>query len=225
MKFFNIDYIEQPAKVLGLVEFSTKPEALGAPARDDGIRATVGSAKELGALPSEVLVELWVLKAPEAVGLPAGVSPGQAIWDVLVPPAPKTPAKPASVKPGKKDKKKVEGGLPAGPDASTSSAPDGALPTDAGKDKTMAKKAKKATKKAAKKSANGSKAKGLPREGTKAAKLLALISKPGGATFAEMHKATGWKEMRGTAHDLAIRAGKKLTMIEEEGKASRWAAK
>jgi len=84
----------------------------------------------------------------------------------------------------------------------------------AGKDKTTEKKVAK--------SANG-----LPREGTKTAKLLALISRPEGATFAEMQKATGWKEMRGTALVLARRVGKKLHAISDPDgkKATRWAAK
>lgn len=68
---------------------------------------------------------------------------------------------------------------------------------------------------------------GLPREGSKADKLLKLILKPGGATFNEMFKATGWKEMRGTASVLAERAGKKLTMNKDPNgkKETRWEAK
>ena len=65
---------------------------------------------------------------------------------------------------------------------------------------------------------------GAPREGTKAAKLLALISRPQGATLAEMLNATGWKEPRGVAFVSAKRVGKKLTLIKEEGKVNRWKA-
>lgn len=80
-------------------------------------------------------------------------------------------------------------------------------------------KSKKTAKPATKKSSNG-----LPREGSKAAKLLDLISRKEGATLAEMLKVTGWKECRGTASVLAGKIGKKLTLIKEEGKANRWKA-
>lgn len=91
--------------------------------------------------------------------------------------------------------------------------------------KTKSKKPAKAktakAPKVAKAKTNGN---GLPREGSKNAKLLGLISRPGGATLAEMLKATGWKECRGTASVLAKVIGKKLTLIKEEGKAKRWEA-
>lgn len=81
------------------------------------------------------------------------------------------------------------------------------------KDDDMAKKKAKT---------NGSSA---PREGSKAHKLLQLVSRPDGATLAEMLNATGWKECRGTALLLARRVGKKLTLIKgEDGKVNRWKA-
>lgn len=97
--------------------------------------------------------------------------------------------------------------------------------------KTKAKKAKtpKAPKEKKAKVAKAPKARkesnGAPRPGSKNEKLLNLLLKPGGATLAEMLKATGWKECRGTANVLARKAGKKLTILKEEGKANRWAAR
>ncbi len=62
-----------------------------------------------------------------------------------------------------------------------------------GKPKAAAAKPKKAapTKKAAKKAATP-KAEGV-REGSKTAKILDLLKRPGGATSKELQKATGWQ--------------------------------
>jgi hypothetical protein len=99
----------------------------------------------------------------------------------------------------------------------------------AAKEKEAAKKAAAKEKAAARKAngANGSGPTGAPREGTKAAKLLELVTRSGGATFAEMQKATGWKEMRGTALTLAARVGKTLSSVKDPDgkKATRWVAK
>lgn len=131
-----------------------------------------------------------------------------------------------------------ENGVTAGKDESMST-PKGGKSKSAAKKKVVKKKVAKkkvaAKKKAAPKTPKAPRVKGerkaiptgMPREGSKADKLLKLILRDGGATFAEMQKATGWKEMRGTASVLAERAGKKLTMIKDpEGKkATRWQAK
>lgn len=92
--------------------------------------------------------------------------------------------------------------------------------------KTKAPKApKEKTAKAPKEKKARKESNGAPRPGSKNEKLLNLILKPGGATLAEMLKATGWKECRGTASVLARKAGKQLESIKEEGKATRWAAR
>ena len=69
------------------------------------------------------------------------------------------------------------------------------------------------------------KSEGAPREGTKAAKLLNLLMRPNGATLTEMLNTTGWKECRGTALELAARVGKKMSIVKEEGKVTRWVIK
>lgn len=86
----------------------------------------------------------------------------------------------------------------------------------------IAKAPKVAKEKKVRAKSNGN---GAPRPGSKNEKLLNLITKPGGATLAEMLKATGWKECRGTASVIARKAGLKLESIKEEGKATRWAAR
>ena len=53
------------------------------------------------------------------------------------------------------------------------------------------KAGKKAT--AAKKAPKGEKKGGAARDGSKAAKILELLKRPGGATSKELMKATGWQ--------------------------------
>jgi hypothetical protein len=183
-------------------------------------RVIVRDEIELGNLDPALLLRIANFKTKGALltELPA-VS---EIWGMLSPP--------------KRDKKKIEkkssAPLTGSDDSATSSQPEGDSAKPGNTTETKVAKAK--TKKASKKNGKGKGAKtaaksanGLPREGSKAAKLLALISKPGGATFAEMKAATGWKEMRGTALTLARRAGKTLSMIKDKDgkKAPRWAAK
>lgn len=59
--------------------------------------------------------------------------------------------------------------------------------------------------------------------GSKKEILLALISRPGGATFDEMQAVTGWKEMRGTASVLARGAGMAWGKVAGSNP-PRWAA-
>lgn len=147
----------------------------------------------------------------------------EAVWESLVggpkkePPAKKIP----DAEPKKKSSKKMKKGLQSVPDSSNP--PDTGNTAEADKQEKKMAKAKKATKKNAKKTERKL-ADGRPRENSKAGKLLALIERKGGATFKEMQKVTGWKEMRGTASDLAKRVGKTLKMIKAEGKETRWAA-
>ncbi len=54
-----------------------------------------------------------------------------------------------------------------------------------------AKSAKKASR--AKKAPKGAKKPGPARDGSKAAKILELLKRPGGATAKELMKATGWQ--------------------------------
>lgn len=109
-------------------------------------------------------------------------------------------------------------------DPATETEPKDEIQGEEGDEDMAAKKAKAKAKRASKTKTPRVKSEG-PREGSKAAKLLALISRPGGATLTEMLNATGWKECRGTALTLAKKAGKTLTLIKAEGKANRWQAK
>lgn len=133
-----------------------------------------------------------------------------------------------ALQPSKKDAKKASSGLTTSVPASKSVSTEAAAPATSKRKapKMAAKKkaAKKAAKKATAKNATAAKpTKGAPREGTTAAKLLAMASKKGGATLAEMLKLTGWKECRGTLLELSRRVGKKIIMHKGEGnKASRW---
>lgn len=65
----------------------------------------------------------------------------------------------------------------------------------------------------------------LPREGTKNRKILDLMRSRGGATMAELLKATGWKRCTGTMRVVARTSGFKVTRHPgKAGAASRFAA-
>jgi hypothetical protein len=64
-----------------------------------------------------------------------------------------------------------------------------------------------------------------PREGTKNRKLLDLMARPGGATMAELLKATGWKRCTGTMRDVARDYGYTITRHPgADGAPARWEA-
>jgi len=81
-----------------------------------------------------------------------------------------------------------------------------------GKPVTKARLTKKAHKRA--KKATGT----SPRDGSKAAKILDLLKRPGGATAKELMKATGWQphSVRGFVSTLK-KAGFKITASTNEG--------
>lgn len=237
MKVFNIDYIAAEGVSPSIIAVKGHPTEEGAAksalqegaqrlqARESSDLRTFGDPLALALFNHFAKVKVEVL--PDDADI--------AIWDMI------SPAR----KPRNKSSKTEDSGLQPGQEATMSTGPEGNLPTNqegqnemvtatetttGGKAKRATTKGKAKAKKAAKKNgaAKATKAAsdGLPREGTKAAKLLAMICRDGGATFAEMQKMTGWKEMRGTALTLARRAGLQLRAIsDKEGKkATRWHA-
>jgi hypothetical protein len=67
---------------------------------------------------------------------------------------------------------------------------------------------------------------GMRKDGTKKAKLRALVMRPQGATMAEMLKMTGWQARRGTLGEVCVAAKKSLTITKGEGdEPSRWYVK
>lgn len=206
MKVYNVDYTlpvnpDEPVQILSIIGYNSDDDAAGVATTEGATRAQFRSAEGLALLNPDVLLAIRDFKAKKG----QIVEPtAENVWNLFVTPP----------------KKKHPEGLQSPLDTAKSPS-DGNGAVDEGKTKMA--KAKKASKK--KVASKAKKTDGLPREGTKGAKLLALILRSGGATFAEMAKATGWKEMRGTASELAVRAGKKLTIIKEEGKAPRWQAK
>ena len=83
------------------------------------------------------------------------------------------------------------------------------------------KKASKAEKRAKKpKGAKPAKGSDGAREGSKAAKVLDLLKRSGGATLAELTKATGWQKhsVRGfLSGTIGKKMGLKLESIKDEG--------
>jgi hypothetical protein len=78
--------------------------------------------------------------------------------------------------------------------------------------------AKKAAKSAKpKKTAKSAKAT-PPRAGSKAAKILAMIGRPGGATLAAIMKATGWQahSVRGFLSIARSKHGLKIELVRDE---------
>lgn len=213
--FYAIDYNTDKLSIKGAPTADTLNSK---PAPEGMERVIINNEEELGALDPALILRIANFKTKGAAltELPA-ISD---VWAMLSPPPRKK----------KNSEKNAYQELTAPASDAISSSPEGTPPADDNKETKMAKTAKKAKggkakAKTAAKTARKANGNGLPREGSKAAKLLALISRPGGATFAEMQKATNWKEMRGTALVLARKAGKTLTMIKEEGKQPRWAAK
>jgi hypothetical protein len=64
-----------------------------------------------------------------------------------------------------------------------------------------------------------------PREGTKQARMIALMRRPGGASIAEICAETGWQKhtVRGTfSNTLKKRLGLDVTSIKDEGQERRY---
>lgn len=234
--FYAIDYSPTSLTIKG----STSQETLGTDAVPEGSqRVIIDSAAGLAALEPQLLLRIANYKTtgaaftepPAAEDIWALLEGGAKAETAEKPKAEKPKAtKKADSKPKKNLAKKASKGLTSSATPPKSGSTEGNVPPET-QEKPMAAKAKKANGKAKAKAKAAKPRKtgggGAPREGTKAAKLLALITRPQGATFAEMKAATGWKEMRGTALVLAGRVGKTLESVKDpEGKkATRWVAK
>jgi hypothetical protein len=219
-----------PAGIVSMIGYTSEVQAKEAPLLDNTARLLVSGPKDIASLGAPIIAALWEYKAAKGVGMPADDVP-QAIWDLLNPTkatisaAGKEPKAPKNK--SKKSEKTLNKELPTNKEGPKSSSPDDAVSTgDKKKEtKTMATKTKKAAKKkSAAKTKTAKPANGMPREGTKKAKLLAAAQKSGGITKAEGQKLTGWKEFRGTLGQLADAAKMQVvTHKDPEGKkATRW---
>jgi hypothetical protein len=247
VKLYNIDYVAaegQPVKIVKIVGYNSENDANCANLSEGAVRLQAREATDLASLGEPVLVALADFKVKKGEALEA--SPA-AIWEAFQPKKkPKvsdvtdisltdmgmgTDTKPKKVTTRKttKSKKTSIAGLTPSADTSTSASTEGepAKPKQTeskmSKSKTAAKKKPAAKKKAAKTKVAGN---GTPREGTKKAKLLALLVKnsPEGTTMAQMLSLTGWKACLGTARQVVEATGKVLTIMKDpEGKkATRW---
>lgn len=115
--------------------------------------------------------------------------------------------------------------LTTSPEASTSS-PETQQPAATNEQEDdMAKKAKSKSKSKAKAKTTRAKKNGAALvPGSKQEKLYNALCRDGGCTVAQLNTVTGWKESRATAKKVCIAMGRKLVKIEEEGKATRYAA-
>ena len=77
------------------------------------------------------------------------------------------------------------------------------------------------------KGAKGAKAGAGPREGSKAAKPLALLRRPDGATLKELRKATGWQahSVRGFLSGVSKKMGLKLESTKAEDRERSYSIK
>jgi len=240
--FYLIDYNDTDMFIRPYIDGATELVVL----QDGYTRLQINSDADLDAVDKELLLRVANVFCPateETCGeLPP--EPSRVIWGLLTeiqeekhvtvaPAATETPNKKRE-KSKKIAQKSSDTDLEKASEGGTSDVPQGnVLPDTTKEGPPMAKSKKSAAKsvkakakvkvkvkKAAKPKSAKATSNGLPREGSKKAKLLAAVTKPGGATMKQLIALTGWKACRGTLGQVVEAAGKTLSLDKETGRYS-----